>query len=180
MVAAAFLQPVADTGEERFRLDIFECISHLRGDGLCLRLRILPQQKVAHVMKQLMRQALFRLRRFEPRQQHRQQVEPFEMAENLAAREEFLLHHRHRRLDESRTATRQDGRVVRKAQGLAEECRDGEPIGDAADKRGFGAEQEAFSNAIAWAVKMRRKCHQERRKSRKQRLVGLVPVFPNE
>ena len=180
MVAAAFLQPVPDARKERFWLDVLKCLAHLRSDGPCLRFGVLPQQEVAHVMKHLMRQTLLRLRRFEPRQQHRQQVEPFEMAENLAARKEFLLHHRHGRLDERRTAARQDGRMIRKAQRFPKECRDGEPVSDAADERSLSAEQKAFGNAVAGAVKMRRKRHQERRKSRKQRLVGLVPVFPEK
>ena len=45
---------------------------------------------------------------------------------------------------------------------------------------GINPMDEAFGNAVAWAVEMRRERHQERRESREQRLVGFVPVFPNE
>ena len=66
------------------------------------------------------------------------------MAEDLAPREELLLDHRDRCLDEGLAAARQDGRVVREAERLAEERRDGKPVRDAADKRCFRAEEEAL------------------------------------
>ena len=180
MVAAALLQPAAERAEEVLRLDVFDGLAEFRRERRRLRVRILPQQEVAQVMDHLMRQLFFRRGLFEPREQRRQQVEFFEVMENLAAREKFFLHHRHAGLDELRTAARQDGSVPREAERLLEKRCHGEPVGDAADERGLGAEQEALGKAVAGRIQMRRKREDEDRKRREERLVGAVPVFPEE
>ena len=142
LVAPALLQPVADICEEILRLHRAQVSADAPRKLRRPLLAVLLQKETARVVVEMVRDLGPRVGLAEPLHEHRHEVQALQVAEHLAPREELLLDHRHRGLDEGLAPPRQDGRMIREAERLAEECRDGKPVGDAADERRFRAEEE--------------------------------------
>ena len=177
LVPAARLKPLPDMGKEFFRFHraqmCADALSKFRG----FLLAVLAEQEAPRIMVKMMRYLRPCIRLAEPFHEHRHQVKAFQMMEHLAAREEFFLYHRHRSLDEGLTTAWQYGRMIREAQRLAEECRDGKPVGNATHKRRFRTEQETGCCRRSRPLQMKIQGQQEEQERKKQYPIRLVPGF---
>ena len=142
LIPPAAAQPAAERCKEILGLDTRDALLDAVCELFGLPVDILLHDDIAHVMLQPVCELLLRLRLGQPLEQHRHDMPFLQMMENLAPREKLRLDHLHGRMDERIPAPRQDRRMIREAQRLAEQGRHGKPVRDAADERGLRAEEK--------------------------------------